>query len=226
MPDSPLAPHASTPSELKARQDAERAGTPFLLLRDGDGAQIIVTLDGARPRLTLGRRPDNDVALVWDERASRLHAVVEQVGSDWVLADDGLSANGTWIGDTRVTGRRRLRDGDLVRVGGTVIAFRAPAEEQVATALGGDSGVAVISPAQRRVLVALCRRFLEGDRYGAPPSNAELAAELFLSVDSIKTHMKALFDAFGLDGIPAREKRAALVDRAVRSGTVTERDLG
>jgi len=66
-------PHASTPAELTARLAAERAGTPFLLYRDGDGRQTITELDRATP-MTIGRRPDNGVALSWDAEVSRVHA--------------------------------------------------------------------------------------------------------------------------------------------------------
>jgi hypothetical protein len=223
MQVSPLALHTSTPAELKARQDAQRAGEPFLVLRDGTGAQVIVRLDGAQPSLTIGRRPENDVALPWDDRASRLHAELHRVGDEWVLADEGLSSNGTYVGEAKLVGRRRLRNGDVVRVGGTLIAFCA-AEDIPGTTSADDSGAALsITPAQRRVLVALCRPSL-GGRAAAPPTNGELARELYLSVDSIKTHMKALFDAFGLDDVAPSAKRATLVERAVRLGIVTERD--
>jgi pSer/pThr/pTyr-binding forkhead associated (FHA) protein len=87
-------PHASTPAELKARLEAERRGIPFLLYRDRDGRQGIAALDAQANRITIGRRPDNDVALEWDSEISRVHAQLEPVGRDWVLIDDGLSRNG------------------------------------------------------------------------------------------------------------------------------------
>jgi pSer/pThr/pTyr-binding forkhead associated (FHA) protein len=224
LPGDPLAPHGSTPAELKERQEAARSGIPFLVLRDGEGRQRITVLSGAR--VTIGRRPENDIALSWDERASRLHAEVEHVGGEWVVADDGLSTNGTWVGDTRLVGRRRLRDGDVVRIGDTLIAFCAPAGPVESTALGGgDASGVQISPAQRRVLVALCRPLLLGGAYAAPPGNAQLADELYLSLNSVKSHLKALIDAFGLDELPPGEKRAALVARAVQLGVVTGRDV-
>jgi pSer/pThr/pTyr-binding forkhead associated (FHA) protein len=225
MPESPLAPHTSTPAELKERQDALRAGMPHLVFRDGDGRQVLVRLDGARERLTIGRRPETDVALPWDHRASRLHAQLERVGGEWVLVDEGLSSNGTWVGETRLVGRRRLRDGDIVRVGGTLIAFCAPHEAPMGATAADDSHQPLsISPAQRRVLVALCRPALGGGAFAAPPSNVEVAQELFLSVDSVKTHLKALFEAFELDDVPQGQKRATLVERALRLGVVTARD--
>jgi hypothetical protein len=178
-----------------------------------------------RTRLTIGRRPECDLAVEWDGRVSRLHAELLLIGGEWIITDDGLSANGTRVNDTRLGGRRRLRDGDLIYVGETALAFCSPAEGIAATLNLDAAALSVhISPAQRRVLVALCRPFLLTGSLTAP-SNAEIAAELFLSVDSIKTHMKALFEAFGLAQSASRLKRADLVERAVRSGSVLVRDV-
>jgi pSer/pThr/pTyr-binding forkhead associated (FHA) protein len=223
--ESPLAPYGATPEELQLRLKMAKSGNPFLLLRNPDGQQVMLPL-AERTRVTIGRRPENDLALPWDTRISRLHAELVLVGNDWVISDDGLSTNGTWVGDARLTGRRRLLDGDLIRIGETLLAFCAPIESEDATSLANDAASAAkISPAQRRVLVALCRPFLTVSAL-VPPTNAELAGELFLAVDSIKTHLKALFDAFELGDVPARQKRAALVERAVRTGIVRAQDVG
>lgn len=195
-----------------------------MVLRDGDDRQVLVRLPTGPARLTIGRRPENDIALEWDDRASRLHAELECAGGEWVLVDDGLSSNGTWVSEERVVGRRRLRDGDLLRIGSTLIAFCAPLRSYAGTAPdGGVEAGLQISPAQRRVLVALCRPALEKG-HAVPPTNAQLAGELYLSIDSIKTHMRALFEAFELDAVPQSQKRATLVERALRLGLVTERD--
>jgi streptomycin 6-kinase len=45
VPDSPLKAHSASPAELRERIDAERRGRPFLVFRDGDGAQRILALD-------------------------------------------------------------------------------------------------------------------------------------------------------------------------------------
>src|SRR4051812_2527026 len=120
---SPLELHSATPQELQARLEAERGGRPFLVYRDGDDRQAIVVLDELGPRLTLGRREGNDLVLAWDEEVSRVHAAFERVGADWLIVDDGLSHNGTWVNGERVTGQRRLRDGDVIAAGATVLAF-------------------------------------------------------------------------------------------------------
>jgi pSer/pThr/pTyr-binding forkhead associated (FHA) protein len=221
---SPLAPHVGTAPELRERIQAARSGDSFLVLRSGEDRQVLLLLRG-RSRVTIGRRLECDLSLPWDSRVSRLHAEIVRIGGEWVVTDDGLSTNGTWIDEQRLSGRQRLNDGSLLRIGSTLIAFCAPEEPNTATVLTDSPlGIVTISPAQRRVLVALCRPFIL-DGTLSPPRNSELAAQLFLSVESIKSHLRALFDAFDLGAVTPGQKRGALVERAVRSGIVSLRDL-
>jgi pSer/pThr/pTyr-binding forkhead associated (FHA) protein len=226
VPASPLEPHSATPAELQSRIHAERLGSPFLLYRDGAGEQEIVPLEPLGDRLTIGRRARNDIALEWDAEVSRLHAALERAGADWILVDDGLSRNGTWVNGERLVGRRRLRDGDVIAVGETSLAFVAPSPEgsqPTATAAGPPPGAA-LTPAQRRVLVALCRPYRD-DVYASPATNRQIADELVVSVDAVKSNLRALFSAFGLDGLPQNRKRTSLAQTALRSGIVARRDL-
>ena len=227
MSDSPLGPHQATPLELRERILAERRGRPFLVLRDDGGAQRIVELSDDRERLAIGRSPECDVCLAWDPEVSRLHAELERVGAEWLVADDGLSRNGTRVGRERVLGRQRLRDGDVIRVGGTAIVFRQPGTRGVVTTrLSGQSEVAAhVTDAQRRVLVALCRPFKGGVSDAVPATNPQIAEELYLTVAAVKTHMRALFHAFGMDDLPQQEKRRRLVALAFATGLVSDRDL-
>ena len=57
---------------------------------------------------TVGRRSTSDLVLDWDEQVSRLHARFERADGAWVLVDDGLSSNGTFVNEQRVNGSRRL----------------------------------------------------------------------------------------------------------------------
>jgi len=226
MQRSPLDAHVATPRELRERFQAEAVGTPFVVYRDGDDRQVIVQLAGSRERLTIGRAEANDVALPWDGRVSRTHAALERVGEDWTIVDDGLSRNGTWVNGERLTGRRRMRDGDVVLVGTTVLAF-AKGGSTVADATLPADGPPVadaLTPAQRRVLVALCRPFRDGG-FAAPASNPAIARELSVSVEAVKSTMKALFELFGIADLPQNQKRASLAQQALRSGAVTARDL-
>jgi DNA-binding CsgD family transcriptional regulator len=115
----------------------------------------------------------------------------------------------------------------VIRVGRTRIRFRAPvAAGAESTVVSGDlAGAAGVSPAQRRVLVALCRPFKEGAAFSSPATNAQIAAELHLSVDAVKTHLRALFEKFDLADAPQSRKRVDLVQRAMQTGVISERDL-
>jgi pSer/pThr/pTyr-binding forkhead associated (FHA) protein len=219
-------PHASTPGELKTRLEAERRGTPFLLYRDGEGRQLIVALDDAAAPLTIGRRADNGVPLPWDAEVSRVHAQLEPVGGDWSLIDDGLSRNGSYVNCDRLSGRRRLRDGDRLCFGETPVLFRAPeqAESMSTAAVPIGHGAVPLSEMQRKVLVALCRP-LSDSAYAAPASNREIADEVHLSVDSVKAHLRVIFDRLGLTELPQNQKRARLAALALVNGLVRQHDF-
>ncbi|HXF00525.1 MAG TPA: FHA domain-containing protein [Solirubrobacterales bacterium] len=224
---SPHAVPAETARELKARLEAERRGTPFLVYRDGEGTQLVRELDAELERLTVGRSQAADVSLAFDPEVSRVHAELERLGEDWTVADDGLSRNGSFVNGERVVGRRRLRDGEALRFGDTLVLFRSPAqaggEETVPTTDRPD--VSHVTDTQRRVLVALCRPFREGSEFASPATNKEVADEVFLSVDAVKANLRALFETFEIGDLPQNQKRIRLAELALRSGVISPRDL-
>ena len=227
MPGSPVDIHGASPAELQERIAADRHGEPYLLLRDGEGAQRIVTLAGGHDRITLGRAPGCELELGWDAKVSGTHAQLERIGgSDWTLVDDGLSRNGSFVNSERLRGRRRLADGDVLRFGETTIVFRAPVTEVVETvAVSHELRPVELSPAQRRVLVALCRPFRDDQDFATPASNQQIADELVVSVEAVKTHLRAMFDKFGVGDLPRSAKRVQLVKRAFQTGSISRRDL-
>jgi DNA-binding CsgD family transcriptional regulator len=216
--------HRSTPLELKERLDAERRGTPFLLLRDGEERQLIVELTAARSPLTIGRQPASDIALTWDSEVSRTHADIERIGDVWTLVDDGRARNGTYVNGERVHGRRPLHDGDVIALGRTVLTYVSPQATGSGSTIAGAPRMPELSAAQRRVLVALCRPFA-ASRFATPRSNRELADELYVSVETVKFHLHALFGLFGLTDVPQHRKRAVLAQLALEHGVVTRREL-
>lgn len=218
--ESPLALHRTTPGELKVRLEVERRGRPFLVYRDEEGAERILELESRGWRVTIGRQSASDIALHWDTEVSRTHAELERIAGEWTAIDDGRSRNGTFINGVRLRGRRRLRDGDALRIGGTVLYFRAPsAGASLPTAASEAPVVPEIREAQRRVLIALCRPVAES-ALAAPASNPRIAEELHLSLDGVKTQMRSLFRAFGIGALPQNQKRAELARRALESGAV------
>jgi FHA domain-containing protein len=215
--------HRSTPAELKERLEAERRGLPFLLFFDGAGQQVLHELAGEP--VTVGRGADCDVGLAWDREVSRLHAQLERVGGQWVLVDDGLSRNGSFVNGERVVGRRRLRDGDRLCFGDTPVVYRAGAAAGGSSTIGVSAGPSAVqlTPTQRQILVALCRP-VRDSAFATPATNRDIAEELSLSVDAVKAHLRVLFERFGLDDLPQNEKRARLAATALLQGVVTHRD--
>jgi pSer/pThr/pTyr-binding forkhead associated (FHA) protein len=224
---SPASPHAASAVELKAQIEAEREGQPFLIYRDEDGRHELLVLEPDTDRITLGRRSSADLTLFWDDEVSRLHAEIVRKGEDWTLEDNGLSLNGTFVNGEPVRAHRRLHDGDALRLGSTVIVFRNPRdrESRVTTPSAELRKVVELTDSQRRVLIALCRPFKDSAAFVTPPPNEQIAGELFLSVDAIKKHMRALFEKFEVQHLPQNEKRARLVERAFAGGFISERTL-
>jgi hypothetical protein len=191
--------------------------SPFLIYRDCDGRQHMLELPPERTSVTIGRRASCDVALPWDDEVSRLHAELVQMGADWVVCDDGLSHNGTFVNGERVRGRRRLGAGDVVKVGATLISICGPDQpSSVAPTRAARPGgeLPAVTPAQRRLLTALCRPLVDGD-YSGPATNRQLAEELMISVDTVKGTLSTLFELFGLTALPQNAKRATLAARAL-----------
>ena len=223
MPVLPAALRSVSPREVAARLGAERRGRPFLLHLDGEGRQRIVTLPAEGEPLSIGRGASAGVALTWDGEVSRVHAVLERVDGAWTLADDGLSRNGSFVNGRRLNGRRRLSDGDAITVGNTLIVFRAPAAEVAGTTVTTtDAAPPALTPAQARVLIALCGPDGDGGFTG-PHSNREIAEQLYLGVETVKTHLRVMFDLFGVADLPQNRKRGELARRAVELGLVRPR---
>jgi hypothetical protein len=227
MDESPLALHSGKPAELKERLAAERLGVSFLVYRDGRDRQRIFALAADSSSLTIGRAAPCDLRIDWDPEVSGVHAELARLGDAWAVIDDGLSRNGTFINGERLSGRRRLRDRDTIRLGHTVVAYRGiPQASSEGTATAGTGAPALIlSESQRRVLVALCRPYKNGDAFARPATNQEIADELSLSIPGVKTHLRMLFQRFDLPELPGTQKRQRLVEVALRSGAVSRHNL-
>jgi pSer/pThr/pTyr-binding forkhead associated (FHA) protein len=213
-------------SDLKALAEAERSGRPFLLFKDRDERQQLFVFAPGSASAVVGRRPSSDLVLDWDDQVSRLHARFERVEDAWVLVDDGLSSNGTFVNEERLSGRRRLNDGDTLRFGSTTVTFRSPEREQSGAPDGAGTPATVpLSTTQRRVLVALCRPYKDRGGFASPATDQQIAEELFLSAGAVRIHLRVLCAKLGVEELPQGETRVRLVERAFSAGLISERDL-
>lgn len=107
-------------------QEHKAASPPFLRVAEGPDAGTLVNLNEPPATLRIGRAHEADLVLQ-DHDASRLH--VELVRDhDGTTARDLESKNGIEVNGKRLR-ERRLRHGDHLRLGSTLIVYEDPAEE-------------------------------------------------------------------------------------------------
>jgi pSer/pThr/pTyr-binding forkhead associated (FHA) protein len=188
----------------------------FLEVWSDSGAQL-VPLEKAR--VTLGRASSNDVPLPWDTKASRVHAVLEQLAPGWCMRDLS-SRNGTFLNGERVDRDRPLAAGDEIRIGGTRLVFRAERGVADAGVTEGAERPPDLTPRERDVLIALFRPALAGEVFSEPASTRDMAKALSVSEPAVKQHLLRLYDKFGIyEG--GERRRVRLANEALRRGAVT-----
>lgn len=198
------------------------ANCPTLSQQIGHGIWLDISLNRDAPRMTIGRSAAADIIVTADATASRLHAIIEWVRDCWVIVDNGMSKNGTFVNDERIDGCRRLNSGDVVHVGQSVFIFRdgQPSDDEITIANDAQPIRNSLTEAQYLVLAALCRPCGAQTPYAYPASNCQIAHDLCLSISTVKTHMRALFKIFQIEALPQNQKRMFLVKRAFESGVI------
>ncbi|MFX0578261.1 FHA domain-containing protein [Nocardia nepalensis] len=203
-----------------ARQQS--AGGATLSHRVGHGNWREIPLDHDMQGMTIGRSEAADITVTADATVSRLHAIIKRVCDWWVVIDNGLSTNGTFVNGERIGGLRKLESGDTIRLGKTVFIFTDghPTEDERTIAQGSLPTRSALTDAQYLILEALCRPYDAQTAFTYPASNWQIAHELCLSVATVKTHMRALFKIFHVEALPQNKKRMFLVERALDSGVI------
>jgi len=89
-----------------------------LRVKAGPNTGVVYELGGEK--ITIGRELDSSIQVA-DEAVSRRHAEVFQIG-ELTFIEDLKSRNGTFLNDRRIE-KEVLRNGDRIRVGGTLFVF-------------------------------------------------------------------------------------------------------
>ena len=97
----------------------------FLLVLTGPlrGHKYLVKTDSS---ILVGRSPDADINISYDNFCSRKHAVVYRENDGFFIEDLG-STNGTFVNGGKVIKKVNLSDGDIIEFGGTRIVLRIKA---------------------------------------------------------------------------------------------------
>jgi hypothetical protein len=213
--------HTSSAEELMALNAMRRDAKAFLAWRDEKSGLRMLALDPRAPNTTIGRAKQVTIDLRWDSNVSSVHAEVSPIGPEWVIADDGLSKNGTFVGGERVGSRRRLRDEDRIIIGSTILVFHAAGAERTGTVVGGEVVQrSHLSDNEFNVLRSLCAPliFRESEE---PPTNLTIARQVHLSEEGVRRCLTRLYKRFGVMEDP---KRRRLAQRAIATGVVGRAD--
>jgi DNA-binding CsgD family transcriptional regulator len=193
--------------------DEQPRSSTYLERRDASGFSF-VALEGKE--LAVGSSAEN--ALVVDEpTVSRLHAVFERIAGGWTVRDLG-SRNGTFVDGQRIVTSHALRDGQEVRIGGTTFTFHTPRVNHPSTRAA--EAPPDLTPRERDVLRALCRPLAAGDIFTEPASLARIAAELSVTDEAVKQHLRNLYAKFGLHDAADQRRRVRLANEAIRRGAI------
>ncbi|MDQ1721195.1 MAG: hypothetical protein QOI26_929, partial [Pseudonocardiales bacterium] len=112
------------PARRRGRTDAApppgRGQPTHLLVTEGGLTGTRIGLTGAP--VLIGRANDSTLVLT-DDYASTRHARISENNGVWYLEDLG-STNGTYVGQTKVTGPLPLEAGVVIRIGKTAMELR------------------------------------------------------------------------------------------------------
>jgi pSer/pThr/pTyr-binding forkhead associated (FHA) protein len=197
---------------------------PALELWTGRGKDSVHTLSEAS--LTIGSDAASADLVLSDPSVSRVHAILERVGTTWLVRDLG-SRNGTRLNGERLVGQRRLRDGEEILVGRSRLIFRDGSEGRRPATDTLEAPPSNLTRMEGRVLVELCRPLVSHNIFQPPASVREIAERLYIGKNAVQAHLSNLYDKFGIydegDGV---SRRVVLANEAMQRGAVAIADLG
>src|SRR5438270_11589089 len=113
-----------------------------LIIEDDEGRKTVVQL--VRDEITIGRQDGNTIRLT-ERNVSRRHArLVKENGN--VLIEDLGSYNGVRVNGEKITGRTRIKEGNLVEIGDYELGIQGKIDAPTMTPVAGSARPPTIPP--------------------------------------------------------------------------------
>jgi predicted component of type VI protein secretion system len=187
-------------------------------------ARVWITGKGGEPRsvavagrTTVGRDPEADVCID-DEAVSWHHLEIEPRGGV-LMATDLDSRNGTGLNGEPLDRPRRLRDGDVLTVGGYRLELSDPVPGRAGATVAATEPADELSEEERATAAALVAPYRsEGAFAGRPATRAELAEALHVSERTAQRRLDALAAKLDIPGDAGRERPRLIAARVIELG--------
>ncbi len=171
-----------------------------------------VTLEAERT--VVGRSPEADIRID-DEAISWNHLEIEQRG-DVLMATDLDSRNGTALNGDPLDRPRRLRDGDVLTLGGHRLEVADGDRGGGQRTVAGSAPSVALTEEERATAAALVEPYrTEGAFAGRPATRAELAEALHVSERTAQRRLDALAAKLEISGEAGRERPRLIAARVI-----------
>ncbi|HMB53709.1 MAG TPA: FHA domain-containing protein [Thermoanaerobaculia bacterium] len=187
-------------------------------------ARIWLTGESGEPRsfalsgrTTVGRDAEADLQLE-DDAVSGRHLLIEERGGV-LMATDLDSRNGTALNGEPLDRPRRLRDGDVLAIGGQRLEVSLPAPGAGGETVPASAPAVALSEEERATAEALVAPYRERGAYaGRPATRAELAEALHVSERTAQRRLDALAAKLEIAGDAGRDRPRQIAARVIELG--------
>jgi|SRR4051794_3137278 pSer/pThr/pTyr-binding forkhead associated (FHA) protein len=188
-------------------------------------ARIWLTGEGGEPRsvalegerTVVGRSPGAEVTIE-DEAVSWNHLEIERRG-DVLMATDLDSRNGTALNGEPLDRPRRLRDGDVLVVGGHRLEIAAGSLKSAQRTVASTEPSVALTEEERATAAALVAPYRsEGAFAGRPATRAEIAEALHVSERTAQRRLDTLAAKLDVSGDAGRERPRLVAARVIELG--------
>ena len=189
------------------------------------GARIWLTGEDGTPRsfalraerTAIGRDPDSDIRIE-DDSVSWNHLEIESRGGV-LMATDLDSSNGTTLNGEPLDRPRRLRDGDVLLVGGHRLEVSDPVPGRAGGTVAVGEPAEALNEDERATAAALVAPYRsEGAFAGRPATRAEIAAALHVSERTAQRRLDALAAKLEIGGDAGRDRPRLIASRIIELG--------